>query len=1054
MMKPSKNFEHGTRHLDSKLASSHESNLSPAVLRRFALFMDGMTRAMILPFGPTLLHRLVYGGSEIQPSTWSRLSYQFAWVVAVYILGQRLGGVLARKMVFSCHRQLSAVVSRLGGAALSLYIFTYGEGLENVRWLVAIRFLSAILAGLLCGVTNGIALPEDDWLYRDNGKSSIEEERMEALRRREGYIDIASGSAKIYLTGFAVSILSGGLLFRKVTEESTLQSLTDTDRFSVSLFFLFGVAVSAEIILRCIFALTRNANLKEQIKIEKEGGVNNTNQTNDAYVYIEPFQTPLYFKSPAYSERNIQQDDENITITFTADSKLEKKINFFDAETATGARTRLESHTSVDEFFDCQSIYSDVDIETQVSDSVGLHQNEKAQYIDGKHIYEDGSHAFVPQGECIANIPSNYLAFYNNNEDKARNAWEETQKWRRERNVWRIHTMPNRWCTKIKEAYPHCFHGHSKSGHVVIYEQPGRMNLKELLRNGCEISDLIHHFIFNTEFNANCICQKEELRSLRRPDIPFGQNSWGTMVVMDVKGAGLSNLSTDVMKYLKESGDITTAHYPLTLKRVFVVNCPFWLAGAWSSLKVAIPDSVHVDILSESKYGDALREFIDEDQIPPEFGGTSPYKLGEHPYELELLKLVEELETMGGEDEVADMLDTHASNCEVPRGGDVVSRLPTIAPSMFPVRRRLGSFDRFQHDKNVSYNDATKFSSFASQYNVFLIVSVMHVLWSFVQGALEVAIPVWIVSPTIMGGIGYSPARSGVALFCACLVLLCILRARASKLLSKIPSKSPLRAFRIGAGAESALLALLTAVSSSTPYVLTSAIVFFLVLHDDLISLSFSFRPERRVDSIFVMTSTVILLASMALASMIGRSASKILHRIASESFARQTQSSNHRGAKGMLFSKCESGGVTSWLNVAAEISGIFFVAPVWSFSISIERNAPLNATCILFFTFLITFVLHVCSFSLHLNKAGEFAPHPKECWSDSRVERFFSFIWEIVVVSAADIASLFEEANWETTPLLGRDRDRTFSEASAVSLETMERGEELQIAYSGRKCV
>lgn len=834
-MKPTIMLENTTQYMERKSASGNTSDLPPAVMRRFALFIDGMTRAMILPFGPTLVHRLVYGGSEIQASTWSGLSYQFAWVVAVYIVGQRIGGLLARRRVISCHRQLSVYVSRLGGAALSLYIFTYGAGLSNVRWLVGIRFVSAILAGLLCGVTNDISLPEDDWVYRDSAKSSIEEERMEALRRREGYIDIASGSAKIYLTGFAVSILSGGLLFRKVTKDSTLQSLTDTYRFSVSPIFLVGVAVTAEIILRCIFSFRQNANIKKQIKVEKEGGFNNRSQKNDSNVYKEPFQTPLHLRSPAHSERNIEQDDESSTITFTADSKLGKKINFFDAEAATDARSRLGSHTSVDEFFDCQSIYSDVDNENSdlhlISDSVGLHANEKAQYVDGKHIYEDGSPAFVPQGECIATIPTNYLAFYNNNEDKARHAWEQTQKWRRERNVWKIHTMPNRWCTKIKEAYPHCFHGHSKSGHVIIYEQPGSMNLKELLRNGCEISDLVHHFIFNTEFNANCLSQKEEIRSIRRR-CDVGQESWGSMVVMDVKGAGLSKLSTDVMKYLKESGNITSAHYPLSLKRAFVVNCPFWLAGAWSSIKVAIPDSVHVDILSESKYGEALREFIDEDQIPPEFGGTSPYKLGEHPYEQELLKLVEQLETIEDEDEVAklrkggDMLDTHTSNLEVPTGGDVVSHLPTIPHSIFPVRRRLGSSDRFQHSKHVSYYDVNKFSSFASQFDVFLIVSVMHVLWSFVQGALEAAIPVWIVSPTIMGGIGYSPARSGVALFCACLVLLCILRARASKLVSKIPSRSPLRAFRIGAGAESALLALLAAVSSSTPYVLMSGIVF------------------------------------------------------------------------------------------------------------------------------------------------------------------------------------------------------------------------------------
>ena len=47
------------------------SSSLPAIMRRFALFVDGMTRAMILPFGPTLVLRLVYGRSEIHSSTWS-----------------------------------------------------------------------------------------------------------------------------------------------------------------------------------------------------------------------------------------------------------------------------------------------------------------------------------------------------------------------------------------------------------------------------------------------------------------------------------------------------------------------------------------------------------------------------------------------------------------------------------------------------------------------------------------------------------------------------------------------------------------------------------------------------------------------------------------------------------------------------------------------------------------------------------------------------------------------------------------------------------------------
>ena len=50
----------------------------------------------------------------------------------------------------------------------------------------------------------------------------------------------------------------------------------------------------------------------------------------------------------------------------------------------------------------------------------------------------------------------------------------------------------------------------------------------------------------------------------------------------------------------------------------------------------------------------------------------------------------------------------------------------------------------------------------------------------------------------------------------------------------------------------------------------------------------------------------------------------------------------------------------------------------------------------------------------------------------------------EIIAVSAGDVSSLFEESNWSTTPLLGRERLRTFSEASAVSFaDMMERGDE-----------
>jgi hypothetical protein len=190
------------------------------------------------------------------------------------------------------------------------------------------------------------------------------------------------------------------------------------------------------------------------------------------------------------------------------------------------------------------------------------------------------------------------------------------------------------------------------------------------------------------------------------------------------------------------------------------------------------------------------------------------------------------------------------------------------------------------------------------------------------------------------------------------------------------------------------------------------------------------------------MASTTIILACMALASMVGRSSSKILHRIAAESYVRHTKPQRNwlTNLYGMnqLLSDCETGKFTTLLNVAGEIMGIFLVAPLWTWILSSER---FSCPCVLFVVSWLSFVLYVCSFSLHLNAFGEFAPHPKDTCADASTRKWCSFLGEVVAVSAGDMASLLEEANWTSTPLLGRSRERTFS-ATSGRAEMMERGE------------
>lgn len=259
-------------------------------------------------------------------------------------------------------------------------------------------------------------------------------------------------------------------------------------------------------------------------------------------------------------------------------------------------------------------------------------------------MYPDGKPAYVPQGDCVSTIPSNFLEFYNYDHTRARQAYEATQEWRKQCNVWKIHTLPNRWYPRIKEAYPHFVHGHSKAGYPIIYEQPGRMRLKELFRSGCKIDDMIFHYQFFMEFLSNIICTREEVRSLSNSSshVNGEVSSWGLMVVMDVEGIGFSSLSKDVLSYLKQAGEVNKSHYPLCTKRAILINMPYFLAGAFSTVKGLVPDSVQVDVASSSQRRQVLCKYIDEDQIPPEYGGTSPHRLGEHPYELSLRDLVQE----------------------------------------------------------------------------------------------------------------------------------------------------------------------------------------------------------------------------------------------------------------------------------------------------------------------------------------------------------------------------------------------------------------------------
>ena len=833
--------------IDTPSKMTYKDSSVGAAMKRVSLLVDGMARSAILPFGPRLIHRLAFhpnwfgAANELEAATWSQVAFPMADVIGIYTLGRSLG-VYFSQQVHLTQAKLPLYVARLGGVAFALHLFTFGAGLSSVRWLVLIRLLSSVIAGFICGIAD-FDLPEDQSLEtaceNDDDLMEqglvVEENRM---KKRMQYVDVTPATAKIYMAAVTVTILTGGLLYHQISTSEVLQGLTGGRPFTVSPLFFVAVTAAVEFTLRCVFEYSSDGPNRMNDDMDN-GAAQNGGAVKRFVNTVVKRRVRISNTTTAYSPDAASVPD--LHDEFHDPLSLSRHASY----RGTPNRMRLNSSRSeASEFFDCNSTFNDeivdLDADPHTSDVGNASVSDVAVYKDGRCVYPDGSPAFVPPGECIGSVPQNYLEFYRGNKDKAMAKYAETQEWRKEEAVWKIHRLPHPLFERIKEAYPHIIHGHSKTGQVVIYENPGKMNLKQLFRSGCNVSDMLMHMTFFLEYIGNCVSSRNEIRELNGGEVDFG-----TMVVMDVKGASISSLTGDVLSYLSQSGALQSAHYPSVLKRVFVVNCPFWLAGAWSTIKGIVPESVHVEILSESNALAAMQKYIDDDQIPPEYGGSSPHALGQHPYETGCFEVVEKAGTFErtsiGDSipEEPAVLDnsysfdhneqrwTHDESSENRdnsfRDVSNVSKIVddaswrTELETTRPLRRRTFSQESRREESVPMIEDSDGIvGTDGGEGGILFLVSFMYTFWCAVQGAIETVVPLWLLSPALLGGLGYSPSRSGMVLFSVSMVLLWNMRTKVARVLSQLPSKSPMRAFRIAVGSEAMCLALFFMIPSYT----------------------------------------------------------------------------------------------------------------------------------------------------------------------------------------------------------------------------------------------
>lgn len=945
-----------------------------------------------MPFGPILLGKLLHntpypptligGIGQLENEAidyWESVSWYTALIFIAYISGRFIGASIGTNS-FLVRRRFSGTRTfcRTVGVIVALHLFSFGSGLSSQWSLLSVRFFSALLVGLLGGVTKWNTKPciKDSSLNPEiSFGKCYEDEELEEDDRTKTIFHNQSRVCRVWLIGFGVSAFSGGMLYHSCSRSTKYIALTGKYPWTISLFFFVSVVVFIDVVMNKCLKLSydsRFLNKKKEFVHQRGKSKQNITTNTDSNSFVSRANHMSIYKGK--SSNYVEQDT-------TYFSRVSLDSNFASSETRPrrnsndSIRRRGDSVASNDIFYDCSSIHSETsEPNTVYPDEVNLgllldddleNLNEKenedlmSKYVDGRCIYNNGDSACVPAGEYSATPSRSFFGIFTK---EAVTKWENMKRWRIEQNIWNRHAQPHPFFKEIKAAYPHVIHGYNKLGYPVIYEKPGQMKLKELFDGVCEIDDLVDHYIFLMEYFANCICTRPEI--CKKLELNDSSCPWGFSVIMDFKGLSLKNLNSELLKYLKKSGDINTSYYPSSIQTCLVVNSPFWMSGVFGVIRSAFPKSVDIEVYSSNE---GIKNHVDDDQIPSEYGGTSPYKLGEHPYEIGLRELVER--TNDGVLPVDRPIKKHEnhlnnshtsllnSNVKEPKQEECYH--PDHTQQQLPKNLRtkehqIPSSNNLEVEQVKDKTNTHTPSSFAIQIYqhkcsdefALFIVTILHFVWFALQGYLETAISLWFCSPPILGGLGYSPRITGISIGSVTVVLMFMSCTRISYAVSRIPIIAPIRGYRIGVGLQAILLIVLP-----------------------------MFSEFSTNDNVLARISTIFFIIPLFIASLLGRFSSSNLHKVTVEDHMdRLSLHCNTRSATGRLVNKTvlffRSGQFTNTVGAVGEMSGAMLVAVMFAWS-DHRRPYPDNVLCFFIGAFL-CIVLYIISLPLYKTADSE----------------------------------------------------------------------------------
>eukprot|EP00474_Spongospora_subterranea_P008963 CRZ09421.1 hypothetical protein [Spongospora subterranea] len=189
----------------------------------------------------------------------------------------------------------------------------------------------------------------------------------------------------------------------------------------------------------------------------------------------------------------------------------------------------------------------------------------------------------------------------------------ETLEWRKQNNVDTILASPLPNEAKYFELWPHDFHGISKCGHPVYYENPCFTDPSLLLQT------------FNIEDQRRFHTQMMEMiqKIKKKCERDSGHQTYKAVVVVDLAGLTRHHMGSQFTEPFRAQINIDQYYYPESLQTLFVINAPFIFRMLWGMVKPWLHPltAARIKILG-SDYLSSLRELVSDDQIPAYYGGS------------------------------------------------------------------------------------------------------------------------------------------------------------------------------------------------------------------------------------------------------------------------------------------------------------------------------------------------------------------------------------------------------------------------------------------------